>query len=352
VFHPGLNVSPPLDRPSLSSYDAISHFRSLASHQGSRSFVSGQDRLTMKHEPAVRHHTPDDPPATVIHHYEQDQTLLARWIQRLLAQGATFWFLVAGSAAVVLLVGYLLNNLMSGPSTTSRAWTEVMMAGSAEDFQRVAETESETSAGRWAALRAATSRYADALKMLPVDRETAAPLLKQALEGFEAIEKDPQADPMLQRLAILGSARTLETQDSLPEAIAEYEKIAKQWPDTDDGKAAAKRAIRLKTPEAIAFYKKFATYKAKFGTTTLPPRGKNIIDLPTGHPSLDGPTMDAPPLTGGVPAGSIGSGKELPNDPFQKTGTERKVDSKDELLPPVFPDEKEKAPTKAPSPPK
>ena len=163
----------------------------------------------MKQEPVVRHHTPDDPPATVIHHYEQDQTLLARWIQRLLAQGATFWILVAGSAVVVLLGGYLLNSVMSGPSATSRAWTEVMMAGSAEDFQKVAETENETSAGRWAALRAATSRYGDAIKMLPVDRESAAPLLKQALEGYEAIEKDPKADPVLQRLAILGAARTL-----------------------------------------------------------------------------------------------------------------------------------------------
>lgn len=299
----------------------------------------------MKHEPPIRTHSPDEPPATVIHHYEQDQTLLARWLQGLFAKGATFWFLAISTSAVVIVAGYLISGLLSTPSTTSRAWTEVMLAGTTEDFQKVAESDSDTSAGRWSALRAATLRYGDAIKLLPGDRESAAPLLKQALEGFEAIEGDSKADPMLQRLAILGAARTLETQDDLPKAIEQYEKIAKNWPDTDDGKAALKRADRLKSPEVVAFYKKFSSYKPRLGPTSLPPRGSNGIDLPLDHPPLDGPTMKAPPL-GGVPIGNVKSG-ELPSDPFQKSAAEKKADSVDPL-PKVFPDE----PTKPTSPPK
>ncbi len=301
----------------------------------------------MKHEPPpIRTHDPDEVPVTVIHHYEQDQTLLARWLQGLLAKGAGFWFIALGTSAVILVCGYLISNLMTNPSTNGRAWTEVMLAGSTEDYQKVAETESDTSAGRWSALRAATQRYGDALSKLPGDRESAAPLLTQALEGYQAIEGDAKADPMLKRLAILGTARTLETQDKLSEAITAYEKIATIWPNTDDGKAAVKRVERLKSPNVVAFYKKFATYKPALGSTTLPPRGTNRLDFPIGHPPLDGPIVDAPPLNG-VPIGKIKTG-ELPTDPFQKTAAEKKAESDDSGLPSVFP----KDSPKAPSPPK
>jgi hypothetical protein len=177
--------------------------------------------------------------------------------------------------------------------------------------------------------------------------------LKLALEGYQAIEADKNADPMLKRLGMIGSARTLETQNELKDAIAQYEKIAKEWPDTEDGKAAAKRAERLKSPDAIAFYQKFAAYKSKLGSTVLPPRGTNRIDLPAGHPPLDGPIMPAPSLEDGVRAGAVGGG-ELPSDPFQKSAAEKKAEAdKGDPLPSVFPnDEKEKTPAKNPSPPK
>jgi len=296
----------------------------------------------MKHEPATRTHHPDDPPPTVIHHPELDETLLAQWLRRAMSKGPTFWFLAAGTVLVIGAVAYLINGLVSGQSATSQAWGQVMLAKTPEDLQRIAETEADTPAGEWAALMAASNRYREGLSRLPADPDSAKPLLTQALDGFTAIEAKAKGNEMLRRLAMLGIARTHETRDELDEAIAEYEKIAQSWPDTDDGKQAAARAKKLKDPEAIAFYKKFAGYKPKAASTgsLLGPRGANRLDLPPGHPSLDGPTTSAPPLTGGVPAGSVPSPEkgELPGDVFQKGGA-GKGKAKDDTLPDVFPDE-------------
>ena len=311
----------------------------------------------MKHEPPpIRTHSDVDPPATVIHHYEEDQTLLAKWLQKAMSKGASFWMLAAGTAAVIFAVGYLISGLTSGKSANARAWEQVILAGSAEDFQRVAASEGETAAGRWAALSAASRRYREALNKLPADRDGAAPLLTQALEDFRAIVDDPKADDTLRRLAMVGIARSLETREDLPDAIAEYEKIAKAWPDTDEGKSAAKRADRLKTPEAIAFYKKFNAYKPRPASTTIGPRGTNRLEFPPGHPDPFGPMIPAPSLTGrGVPAGNVPSPGELPSDPFQKSGAERRAASspfKDDSIPEIFVDEKPKTPAKLPDSPR
>lgn len=302
----------------------------------------------MKHEPAPRHHSPDDPPQTVIHHYEEDQTLLARWLQRAMAKGASFWILVGGCVAVVLTVGYLVSGLLAAPSVVGQGWQEMILAGSVEDFQRLAETQANTQVGPWAALQVASSRYRDAFSRLPADRDSAAPILTQALEGFREVEKETKDNPIIRRLAMVGIARTLETQDQLPDAIAAYEAIAKEWPTSEDGKAAAKSASRLKEPEVVAFYRKFETYKPKAGATTIGPRGTNTIDLPKGHPPIDEGILPAPSLLNGVRAGDVGNG-ELPSDVFQKSKSERDATvppaPKNDTLPEVFPDDKPKTPT-------
>lgn len=287
----------------------------------------------MKHEPATRHHAPDDLPPTVIHHPEADETLLAQWLRRAMARGASFWILAGGTLAVAATVAYLVGGLASGESETARAWSEVMLASTPEDLQKVAETAGSTPAGGWAGLMAAAARYRDGLARLPAEREAAAPILSQALEGFRAVAEGAKDDDTLRRLATVGIARTYETRDELSEAISSYEKIAKTWPETEDGKESAARAKLLQEPSAVAFYKQFSEYKPKSAASTLGPRGANRLDLPPGHPDLDGLAMPAPSLTGGVPAGSVPSPEgELPGDVFQKN-TPPAAD-----LPPVFPE--------------
>ena len=280
---------------------------------------SRTERRPMKNEPSPRGHLPTDPPSTVIHHPEEDETLLAQWLRHVLAKGPSFWVLVGGAVVIAAGVAYLVGGITSGETETSRAWGQVMLASTPEEFQAIAETSEETRAGEWAGLLAASERYREGISRLPTDRDVAAPLLSQALEGFRTLADDPKGDAMLRRLAMVGVARTLETRDELPDAISTYSKIAEMWPDTGDGKASAARAKLLAEPVATTFYKQFSEFKARSSSTTIGPRGTNRIDLPPGHPGLDGGAMPAPPLIGGGPADTVPSPEgELPRDVFQK----------------------------------
>ena len=301
----------------------------------------------MKHEPAPRSTSTDVAQPTTVQHHEDDQTLLARWLQKGMEKGASFWLLLLGFVAVVLAVGYLVSGYLGRPSPASEGWREMILASSEEDFQRLATTQENTPVGRWAALQSASAKYRAAIFRLPADRTTADPMLTQAVEEFRVVEEGAPAGSMLRRLAMLGVARTLETQGELADAITEYRAIAEAWPDTDDGKDSAKRALALKEPEVAAFYKKFETFKPSSPSTTIGPRGTNLLDLPPGHPPLDGGIMPAPSILGGVKPGAVEDG-ELPADVFQKSKAERKAEGSDakgeSSLPDVFPDEKPNTP--------
>ncbi len=297
----------------------------------------------MKNEPAPRTHATDEVPATVIHDYGADDTLLAKWLRRAMDRGPSFWVMALAAVIVAIGLGYFFSNLTTGESANARAWGEILVASSPEDFQRVAETASSTSAGHWAALKAASTRFRDGLSRLPADREAANPILAKALEGFQEIEENAKDDPTLRRLAMVGIARTYETRDELSEAIAEYEKVAAAWPDTEDGKQSAERAKLLKTPEAESFYKKFASFKpGRPASTTIGPRGSNRFDLPAGHPPLDGPTLPASSLMDGVTPGSISFPSDaarkgdLPKDVFQNNDPAK---ARGDSIPDVFPDD-------------
>jgi tetratricopeptide (TPR) repeat protein len=258
----------------------------------------------MKDEPPLRHKSHVQPSPTVIHHYEDDETLLARWLRRGYEKGAKFWFLVGGVAVVIAVLMVLVSGLSAGRSVTHQAWAELMMAKGADDQVRIAEAQAATPAAPWALLQAAEGRYDEGVRELPGNREAAGPLLNRAYELFEQAyrEADPKAElgDALKRLAALGMGRALEARNELERAKDQYRSVAKQWPDTPEGRQAARLAERLERPENVEFYKKLYAFKPK--EVTVPPGGTSTLDLPFGHPPLDGPILPTGPLpSSGVP---------------------------------------------------
>src|ERR1700722_12681776 len=81
--------------------------------------AAGTARLTrdgtMKEDTrtAVKHEFEHAQP-TVIHHPEEDMTILARWVPRGMQQGPKFWYLLAGVAGVIVLVSVLAGGLSRG----------------------------------------------------------------------------------------------------------------------------------------------------------------------------------------------------------------------------------------------
>src|SRR6185295_4454017 len=162
----------------------------------------------------------EHPSTTVIHHYEEDQTLLYRWFARAVAKGTRFWLLAGASAVVLVVLLTLVNGLFVGESKTTQAWEELALARSSDQQVKVSETYPKTPAGRWALLQAGTMVFNQGFDLLATSRNEADPLFKRAYKLFtEAYEESARVDPEVARLAALGMARTLEANNDLKAAI-------------------------------------------------------------------------------------------------------------------------------------
>lgn len=290
----------------------------------------------MKDEPHAPKHLTQNAP-TVIHHPEEDDTLLKQWLDRGLAQGPKFWLLVAGVAVVLVGLMVLVGSLTAGKAVTYSAWTDLMTAKNADDQFRIAESESETPVAPWALLHAAEGRYREGFEDLPTNKEAALPLLNRAYEMFDQAyrEANPELQDDLRQLAALGMARTLEARNELDKAIKQYDEVAKQWPDSAVGTRAKAIAEQLRKPESVDFYTKLYAFKPR--EVELPPGGSfplgsgsgggfplDSLGLPPNHPALNGPTTPAGALPGlpdlpGIPPSSPPKtgGGELPGGVFE-----------------------------------
>jgi hypothetical protein len=262
----------------------------------------------MKDEPHHLQHSVE-PSSTVIHHYEEDETLLARWLRRGLEKGPKFWVFVGGCVAALIALTVLVSGLMMGKSEASQAWRELLEARTSDQQVKVADTYPKTEASRWALLEAASAVYNDGFNLQSTNRDASAPLLKKAYSLYEQVyQESVKIDEPVARRAAFGKARTLEASNDLSGAIAQYQSIAKTWPDTPEAKRAAALAKALQNSKNADFYTWLASYKP--AEMTLPPLGKGTFDFPPQYPPA---AADAMP---GVGVGSVPT-SELPTNVFE-----------------------------------
>lgn len=237
-------------------------------------------------------HEHDHAVPTVIHHPEEESPLLARWLQRAMENPTRFWGIIGGVIVVTLGLSLLSSGLPFGRATVNEAWGKLETAKTPGDRVEIAKDFPNTPAERWALLQAASEYYMQGFNDLPANRDAALPNLKKALDLFQKVADAAPAESTQARVAALGLARTLEARNELDKALKQYEKVAhaKAWAGTDEAREAERLGTLLKTPEAAAFYKDLYAYKVP--EAILPPGGiGNLpINLPTGHPPLNGPT--------------------------------------------------------------
>jgi len=260
----------------------------------------------MKNEPASRTKHAVEHAPTVIHDPHEDDTLLARWLFRAMEKGPWFWLMVAGAAALAVAVLLLVNSLSGEDPAKSAAWDELLKAKDADAQEKVAEAFPKSPAAPWARLQAAGARFNEGVEKLATDRTAAAPLILKAHDQYKEVYDAAPKDSPQARLAALGMARSLEAHNDLKDAVAQYRKVAADWPGTDEAALAARQAEALGKPENVDFYKQLYSYKPP--ERTIPPGGKGIFDalgMPPGHP----PVGPIPGLPGGGPGGrSTGTG--------------------------------------------
>ena len=264
----------------------------------------------------------------VIHHPDQDMTILARWLQRGMEQGSRFWLMAGAGLVALIALSVLVSGLSAGKAVGVEAWNDLTQAKTAEDRLKIADAHPKTPVADWARLQAAYEEYDNGLVDLttPGKKESAGPRLKKALELFRQVAKDAPKDSSQALGAALGVARTLEARNELPEAIEQYRQVAGTFPKSPEAKQALALARALEEPENVMFYKELYAYKppATPGSTLsglesmippplIPGMTPNFGSAPGTGPKSFIPDIDAPPPSTTTP--TIEAPKAEPSKP-------------------------------------
>ncbi|MFO0959663.1 MAG: hypothetical protein U0800_19880 [Isosphaeraceae bacterium] len=246
----------------------------------------------------------DEGNPVVIHHPEENQTDLERWVRRHLGEGPKLWGILGAVVLGAVLLALVLRNLGGVDTTSSEAWNKLFQAKSAEQRVEVAEDFPRSKAAPWAMVQAACENYNEAVDRLPTAIDAAKPLLSKAETQFEDALKEAPKGSIVARRASFGLARTYEARNELDKAVSQYDLIARDWPGSVEASQSLRLASRLraelKKPEAERFYTKLYAFKP--GDVTLPPPGgANAPGGVSAGSILDSLLRDLPPGGGAVP---------------------------------------------------
>jgi len=297
---------------------------------------------------------------TVIHHPDEDMTILARWLQRGMEQGSRFWLLIGGVVLALVVVSAVSSGLVAGKAAGSQAWTELTQAKTVEDRLKIAESHPNTPAAGWAKLMSAREEYEIGVDDLttPGKKETAGPRLAKALKLFQEVAKEAGTNSLQAVGGLFGTARTYEARNELDEAIKQYKLVVEKFPKSPEAKTAEELIKALEEPVNQMFYKELYAYKPP--TNPVSPSGTGLnksggLDsflnppstfglgqpnkplLPEGMPAPVG--LDPPPGSTTNPAPTI----EPPKDQTPKK------DEKPVSTPPTEPTKPAPAPTEVPA---
>lgn len=271
-----------------------------------------------------------------IHHYGEDDTALAKGLRWLMLQGPRVWVWVGGGAIVALVAWLAVSRVSQGDPTSAEAWKSLMLSESSTDQKKIVEDFPDTKAALWVKLELAGDDCTRAFRQLPIDADQGRLALKTARDRYQEVFEATE-DPYLKRAAMFGYARACEARNELEKAREKYLEVAKAWPESPEGKQSEKLAKQMKEPGTIAFYEKLYAFKPADAAFD-PLKGLN---LPQGHPDLNGPIVPGGPL---FDINAKPGASRLPDDVFQGDADKAQPPSepkktKVDPVPDVFPDE-------------
>lgn len=220
--------------------------------------------------------------------------------------------ILLGIVAVCLIAGAAIWWARTSTASAAMGWTELVAAQTAEDFGNVADAYAGTEVGTWARLQEAETYLFQGIRLSFTDRAAAVSDLKKAQEGFEQLLDAKGVPAEVRERTLIGMARTLETrsgQDTQP-AIAAYEQLIEEFPESVYRTEAEERISALKTGSTQEFYAWFQKQNPRPEDRETPRDGMPMGDLPPGHPTVDPlslpeiPDRLIPEDAAGIPTGS------------------------------------------------
>lgn len=179
--------------------------------------------------------------------------LLARWGTEFDKHANT---ILSVLIVVALVAAGVIYWTRTSAATSAAGWANLSNAASAEEYVSVAEDFAGTQVAEWATLRAGDGFLREGIRLSLTDRTVSNERLAQAREAYDALLKNTGVPPVIREQALLGYAATLESlsDGDTGEAVAAYEKLTEEFPDSRFHRYALDRISELKTGAAQDFY--------------------------------------------------------------------------------------------------
>ena len=211
--------------------------------------------------------------------------LLVRWGEKFDEHANT---ILSVLIVITLLAAALIYWTRTSSNRSALGWTDLTNASSPEDYQAVAETYAGSPVSQWATLRAGDGFLNEGIRLSLTDRSASNERLEQAKDFYQSL-LDSSAPAELREQALNGYAITLEATSNgdTSDAIAAYESLLKQFPETRFKVFANERISQLKTGRVQDFYAWFSRLDPKPADLPMPDDGSkttvdNLPELPEG----------------------------------------------------------------------
>ncbi len=245
--------------------------------------------------------------------HSEDEVQLAKilkeskpWLEQ---YGTTVIYGLAAVLAICAVVVYVARR----PPATAAESQALMLASTSEDYQTVADEKPDSEIGMIARLRQGELSLRDAINNMFTDRKSGVEKLQEAEATFERLADRKDLSPWMRERVLAGLARVAETRcdgtdETAKAAVAAWEKVLKDFPDSKMFKELAEDRIKkLPQDSKKAFYAWFHQQDPKPGDDLqLPQDGPGKVpDLPSlSIPDLKSLVPQAPAGTESKPAES------------------------------------------------
>ncbi|MEO2025599.1 MAG: hypothetical protein ABGZ23_06930 [Fuerstiella sp.] len=247
--------------------------------------------------------------------------------------GTTLIYALAAVLAVAAVVVFM-QRQSAGDLQASGA---LLLAATPEEYHDVADRFPETTIGVWARLRQGDRLLDNAVGHMFTDREVAIEEdgeLDQAEVAYQRLADRSDVDEQVRERVLIGLARVAEARcdgekEFTEAAVAAWQRVLDEFPDSIVKKHAEERKAQLDTAESKSFYAWFDKQDPKPVDPGLAPGQPAVPDMPSLH-NLTIP--ESAGSTDGLPAEADNS-NDVPAKPEASSETETPEKSDDSTEP-------------------
>ncbi len=201
------------------------------------------------------------------------------------------WFeqngtLLIYGVAAILAVAAVVVYMKRAPAGDVEASRDLLTAVTPEDYRDLADAHPDSTIAVWARLRQAERLLDNGVGNMFTNREVGVEELDQAKAAFERLESRTDLDDQVRERVLAGLARLAEATcdgeaKSVKAAIAAWQKVLDDFPESLIKEHAEDRIAALETPEAETFYAWFSKQNPKKNKQPIQLQGFQLNGLIT-----------------------------------------------------------------------